>query len=48
MGFIFVSLLLLLSGCGTMMNGLGQDVTITSNPGNRTPYVDGVSVGDPR
>jgi len=45
MGFILLSLLLLLSGCGTMMNGLGQDVTITSNPGNGTAYVDGVSVG---
>jgi hypothetical protein len=45
MGVVFASLLLVLSGCGTMMNGLGQDVTITSNPGNGTAYVDGKEVG---
>jgi hypothetical protein len=45
MYLVIASMLLALSGCGTMMNGLGQDVTITSSPGNGTAYVDGVAVG---
>ena len=42
---LFVALVLMTAGCGTVINGTNQKVTFASNPSDATVFVDGVSVG---
>jgi len=37
---------LLLFGCGTIIHGGSQDVSVTSSPGGATVEIDGTEVGD--
>ena len=44
-GTILSLLLISVSGCGTIINGVHQDLAITSNPGGAAVTVDGEDMG---